>query len=276
MSDFEAEIAAAYVADGDSIDLGRALLDGQLHEKVAVRVPLSMVNRHGLIAGATGTGKTKTLQTIAEQLSANGVPVLVADVKGDLSGLAAPGDSAGGAAKRASELGIAFAASAFPVEFYALGGIGPGVPLRATVLDFGPQLLAKILGANETQEQSLGLVFHYADEKGLPLLDLADLRALLSFLDSDQGKTELEGIGGLSSATVGVLLRSLVALEDGRGQRVLRRAGVRDHRSPSHRARRPRRDLVHRAAGRPGQARALLHGVDGDPRGAVRDPAGGR
>jgi DNA double-strand break repair helicase HerA and related ATPase len=217
MSDFEAEIAAAYVADGDSIDLGRALLDGQLHEKVAVRVPLSMVNRHGLIAGATGTGKTKTLQTIAEQLSAHGVPVLVADVKGDLSGLAAPGDSAGGAAKRASELGIAFAASAFPVEFYALGGIGPGVPLRATVLDFGPQLLAKILGANETQEQSLGLVFHYADEKGLPLLDLADLRALLSFLDSDQGKTELEGIGGLSSATVGVLLRSLVALEDGGG-----------------------------------------------------------
>jgi hypothetical protein len=176
-----------------------------------------MVNRHGLIAGATGTGKTKTLQGITEQLSAAGVPVFVADVKGDLSGLAAPGDPAGAAAKRAAELGMPYAPAAFPVEFLALGGLGPGVPVRATVSDFGPQLLAKVLKSNETQEQSLGLVFHYADEKGLPLLDLSDLRALLTFLSSDAGTAELEGIGGLSGQTVGVLLRALVGLEDGGG-----------------------------------------------------------
>ena len=176
-----------------------------------------MVNRHGLIAGATGTGKTKTLQGIAEQLSAAGVPVFVADVKGDLSGVAEPGDAGGAAAKRAQELGLQFQARGFPVEFFALGGIGPGIPIRATVSDFGPQLLAKVLGANDTQEQSLTLVFHYADAKGLPLLDLSDLRALLSFLASAAGKADLAGIGGLSSATVGVLLRSLTGLEDGGG-----------------------------------------------------------
>ena len=116
-----------------------------------------------------------------------------------------------------ADLGLPFAPEAFPVEFLSLGGLGPGVPMRATVSDFGPQLLAKVLKANETQESSLTLVFHYADEKGLPLLDLSDLRALLTFLDSDAGKPELEGIGGLSSATVGVLLRSLVGLETGGG-----------------------------------------------------------
>src|SRR5581483_4854130 len=167
--------------------------------------------------GATGTGKTKTLQGIAEQLSAAGVPVFVSDVKGDLSGVAAAGEAGGAAEKRAHELGLTFQARGFPVEFFSLGGIGPGVPIRATISDFGPQLLGKVLDANETQEQSLSLVFHYADEKGLPLLDLSDLRALLSFLSSDAGKPELEGIGGLSSATVGVLLRALVGLEDGGG-----------------------------------------------------------
>ena len=182
-----------------------------------VKLPLAMMTRHGLIAGATGTGKTKTLQGLAEQLSAAGVPVFVADVKGDVSGLADPGstDPAGAAVKRATDLGITFAPTGFPVEFLSLGGIGPGVPVRATVSDFGPQLLGKVLGANDTQEQSLGLIFRYADEKQLPILDLSDLRALLTFLSSDDGKGELTGIGGLSSATVGVLLRSLVGLEDG-------------------------------------------------------------
>ena len=157
-----------------------------------------MMNRHGLVAGATGTGKTITLQTIAEQLSAAGVPVFAADVKGDLSGIGAAGAAGGPAEKRMTELGPAVRAAAAPVEYLSLGGIGPGVPVRATVSDFGPQLLGKILEANETQEQSLALVFHYADSKGLPLLDLADLRALLTFLESDAGKSELEGIGGLA------------------------------------------------------------------------------
>ena len=215
--DFATTIAAGYAADGPVIDLGRGVLDGQVHQDARVQVPLAMMNRHGLIAGATGTGKTKTLQGIAEQLSAQGVPVFVADVKGDLSGLMHAGAAGTPAESRDAELGIAFEPSAFPVEFFSIGGIGPGVPIRATVSDAGPQLLAKVLGANETQESSLALVFHYADAKGLPLLDLSDLRALLAFLESDDGKAELEGIGGLAKATVGVLLRSLTALEDGGG-----------------------------------------------------------
>jgi DNA helicase HerA-like ATPase len=143
--------------------------------------------------------------------------VFVADVKGDVSGLTEPAEAGGPAAQRMAELGLPFAPASFPVEFLSLGGIGPGVPIRATVTDFGHQLLAKVLGANETQESSLALVFHYADSKGLPLLDLSDLRSLLTFLASKQGKAELEGIGGLSKATVGVLLRSLVGLETGGG-----------------------------------------------------------
>jgi DNA helicase HerA-like ATPase len=214
---FAAAISAAYATEGDAIDLGRAVHEDELARDAAVRIPLATINRHGLIAGATGTGKTKTLQLISEQLSRAGVPVLVADVKGDVSGLAAAAEAGGVGEKRMADLGLPFAPEAFPVEFLALGGLGPGVPLRSTVSDFGPQLLAKVLGANETQESSLMLVFHYADEKGLPLLDLEDLRALLTFLDSDAGKPELDWIGGLSSATVGVLLRSLVALATGGG-----------------------------------------------------------
>jgi DNA double-strand break repair helicase HerA and related ATPase len=217
MTDFAETIAAAYKADGAVIDLGRGVHDGKLEQAAVVQVPLSMMSRHGLVAGATGTGKTKTLQVIAEQLSAQGVPVFVADVKGDVSGLAVPGEAGAVAEKRTTDLGLPFAPNGFPTEFLSLGGLGPGVPIRATVSDFGPRLLGKILRANETQEQSLELVFHYADSKQLPLLDLADLRALLTFLDSDAGKAELEGIGGLAKATVGVLLRALVGLEDGGG-----------------------------------------------------------
>ncbi len=217
MADFAATIAASYKAEGQTIELGRGVHDGAVVPEAVVQIPLKMVTRHGLVAGATGTGKTKTLQGLAEQLSAAGVPVFVADVTGDLSGLAMPGATDGAGPKRAADLGIPFAPTGFPVEYLSLGGIGPGVPVRATVSDFGPQLLAKVLEANETQEQSLGLVFRYADDKKLPLLDLADLRALLSFLQSDQGKAELTGIGGLSSQTVGVLLRGLVTLEDGGG-----------------------------------------------------------
>ena len=137
--------------------------EGELHQDAVVRIPLAMMNRHGLIAGATGTGKTRTLQLLAEALSAAGVPVFAADVKGDLSGLSQPGEAGKAAEKRKAELGLPFAPTGFPVEYLALGGIGAGVPVRATVSDFGPQLLGKVLGANKTQEQSLALVFHYAD-----------------------------------------------------------------------------------------------------------------
>jgi uncharacterized protein len=214
--EFAQRVAEAYAVDGDAIELGRGVHEGELHADAVVRLPLAMTNRHGLIAGATGTGKTRTLQLLAEQLSAAGVPVFVGDVKGDVSGMSEPG-TGGKAAERMQELGLSFEPAAFPVEFFSLGGIGPGVPIRASVSDFGPQLLAKILGANETQEQALALVFRYADDHALPLVDLSDLRALLAFLDSDEGKESLEGLGGVAGATIGVLLRALVPLEDAGG-----------------------------------------------------------
>src|SRR6476620_4700991 len=146
MADFAQTITTAYATDGAALDLGRGVHDGAVVTAATVKLPLRMVNRHGLIAGATGTGKTKTLQGITEQLSAAGVPVFVADVKGDLSGLLMPGDPAGPAGKRNAELGIRYEPTGFPVELLSIGGLGPGVPIRATVSDFGPQLLAKVLG----------------------------------------------------------------------------------------------------------------------------------
>jgi DNA helicase HerA-like ATPase len=173
-----------------------------------------MLNRHGLVAGATGTGKTKTLQLVAEQLSASGVPVFAADIKGDLSGLATPGEPSEKLTARAMSVGQEWSAKGFPVQYYALGGIGPGIPVRVTVETFGATLLAKVLELNDTQESSLGLVFHYARNAGLPLLDLTDLRAVLQYLTSDEGKADLTGLGALSSATVGVILRELIAFQD--------------------------------------------------------------
>jgi hypothetical protein len=211
------EIAAGYAFPGPALEFGSVVHGGAPHPGAQVRVPLSMMNRHGLIAGATGTGKTKTLQLLAEQLSAEGVPVVVADVKGDLSGLARPGQSGDRMTKRAADTADDWTPTGFPVEFLALGGLGTGVPLRATVTSFGPLLLSKVMDLNATQSSSLGLVFHYADAAGLPLLDLKDLRAVISWLTSDEGKAELEQIGGLSRATAGVILRELVTLEDGGG-----------------------------------------------------------
>ncbi|HVL04787.1 MAG TPA: helicase HerA-like domain-containing protein, partial [Acidimicrobiales bacterium] len=216
--DFASRIATAYASDGRALELGRAMLGGEVHPDAVVQVPAAMCNRHGLIAGATGTGKTKTLQLMAEQLSAMGVPVFAADMKGDLSGLSRPGQPSDGVTRRAGQLGIEWNPNGFPVTFLSLGGLGPGVPVRATISEFGPQLLAKVMNANETQASSLSLVFRYADENGLALLDLADLREVLRFLDSDEGKAELKAIGGLSSATAGVLLRKIVELEDQGGE----------------------------------------------------------
>jgi DNA helicase HerA-like ATPase len=173
-----------------------------------------MLNRHGLIAGATGTGKTKTLQLLAEQLSAAGVPVFAADIKGDLSGLSVAGAENPKVVERAASVGQEWQAEGFPVEFFALGGQGAGIPLRVTMTAFGPTLLSKVLGLNDTQESSLGLVFHYADKAGLPLLDLADLREVVKYLTSAEGKADLKDLGGLSSATAGVILRELIGFSD--------------------------------------------------------------
>jgi DNA helicase HerA-like ATPase len=213
MSDFAERIAQGYAAEGAVLDIGRGVHEGAAQPGAVVQIPVAMCNRHGLIAGATGTGKTKTLQLMAEQLSAAGVPVFAADMKGDLSGLARAGEASERVATRVGELGIDWQPAAAPVQFLSLGGIGPGIPMRATVSSFGPRLLAKVLDANETQTSSLALLFSYADSAGLGLLDLADLRAVLTYLTGDEGKTALKGIGGLSSATAGVLLRSIAELE---------------------------------------------------------------
>ncbi|MFD9965560.1 helicase HerA-like domain-containing protein [Amycolatopsis sp. NPDC058986] len=207
------EIAKGYVSEGAAVELGAVVIDGQAEAAAAVRLPLATLNRHGLVAGATGTGKTKTLQLVSEQLSAAGVPVVLADVKGDLSGLAAPGEANDKLTKRAQELGDDWAPTGFPVQFLSLGTGGKGAPIRAAITSFGPVLLAKVLGLNETQESTLGLIFHWADQRGLALLDTKDLRAVITHLTSDEGKEDLKGIGGVSAATAGVILRALSNLE---------------------------------------------------------------
>ncbi|WP_435736338.1 helicase HerA-like domain-containing protein [Cellulosimicrobium sp. PMB13] len=215
---YAAEVAAGYASEDGTLPLG-ALLEGEpggdpaARADVQVGFALGMLNRHGLVAGATGTGKTKTLQGMAEGLSAAGVPVFLADIKGDLSGLTQPGAPNEKIVERSRSIGQDWAPTAFPVELYTLGGLGTGVPIRTTVTDFGPLLLSKVLGLNETQESSLGLVFHWADQHGLALLDLKDLQSTIAYLTSDEGKAELKGIGGVSAATAGVILREIVALQ---------------------------------------------------------------
>ncbi|THG33516.1 helicase HerA-like domain-containing protein [Naasia lichenicola] len=206
-------IRAGYAFDGPALEMG-ALVNGDALPDVPVRIPIAMTNRHGLVAGATGTGKTRTLQVLAEQLSSHGVPVFAADIKGDLSGVATAGAPSDKLLARTRGIGQDWTGDSFPTEYFSLGGRGKGVPIRATVAGFGPLLLSKVLGLNDTQESSLGLVFHYADSAGLPLLDLTDLRAVLSYLTSDEGKAELATLGGLSSATVGVILRELITFAD--------------------------------------------------------------
>jgi hypothetical protein len=204
-------VRAAFPEKGPALTLGAPLRAGQCHPQPLVRVPLAMLNRHGLIAGATGTGKTKTLQLLAEQLSANGVPVFLADIKGDVSGIGAAGVPGDRIAQRAQDTGWTWAPQPFPVEFLSLTG-AKGAQLRATVSSFGPLLLAKVLGLNETQSSVLAMVFKYCDDRKLLLLDFADLRAVLQHLAGD-GAAELEDYGGMSKATVGVLLREMVELE---------------------------------------------------------------
>ena len=207
------KITSGYTFAEDTLDLG-ALLNGDPVPSAQIRIPLGMMNRHGLVAGATGTGKTRTLQGLAEQLAAKGVPVFAADIKGDLSGVATPGEPSEKLLARTEAIGQDWKPEASATEYFALGGIGKGVPVRATVSGFGPLLLSKVLGLNDTQESSLGLVFHYADANGLALVDLSDLRAVLSHLTSDEGKAELKELGGLSAATAGVILRELITFAD--------------------------------------------------------------
>jgi hypothetical protein len=210
---FTQQMREGYPPGAGAVVLGSPMLDGEILTDVRVALPLATANRHGLIAGATGTGKTKTLQLMAGQLSDAGVPVFVADVKGDLTGLAAPGDASDTRIReRAASLAWSFRPGSHPVELLSLSG-ALGAPIRATVSSFGPLLLGKVMDLNETQTSVLSMVFAYCDDHDLPLLDLEDLRTTLRYLTSDEGEPALEAYGGMSKQTVGVLLRSLITLE---------------------------------------------------------------
>lgn len=222
LSAFATQIQGAYSWEVPAVTIGTLIDNGARVPGVTAKMPLPMFNRHLLVAGATGTGKTRTLQLLAEGLSANGSSVLLCDVKGDLTGLAEAGTSSEKLLSRTAANGQDWASSSFPIELLSLGGADsqfPGVPVRAQISDFGPILLARALALNTTQEQALQLIFAWADGQGLELIDLPDLRAVISFLTSDEGKDELATIGGVSKATAGVILRALTALESqGGGQ----------------------------------------------------------
>ncbi|NJW54193.1 helicase HerA-like domain-containing protein [Salinimicrobium oceani] len=209
---FAEHISKGYNPQGEYIYLGAAMHQGEVHAEAAVKIPLKTMNRHGLIAGATGTGKSKTLQILAENLSEKGVPVLLMDVKGDLSGLAKPSNKEDFIFERHNKLNFPFEASGSPVEILSLSK-EIGVRLRATVSEFGPVLLARILDLSPAQSGILSVLFKYCDDQHLPLLDLKDLKKILQYATED-GKEELErSYGRISAASTGAILRKIVSLE---------------------------------------------------------------
>jgi DNA helicase HerA-like ATPase len=213
-SRFHDAMAQGYAFTEPTIVLGGPMLGADVLTDVKIQAPLSMMNRHGLVAGATGTGKTKTLQIIAGELSDAGVPSFIADVKGDVTGIAQPGDATNPKVQeRATQLVWTYKPEGHPVELLSLSG-KLGAQVRATVHSFGAVLLGKVMDLNETQTSVLSLIFKYCDDNALPLLDLADLRTTLQFLTSDDGKSTLADYGGMSTQTVGVLLRAIVNLEE--------------------------------------------------------------
>lgn len=210
--EFIDEIARGYSFKGESMVLGGAILNGQVVHDLQVGVPLKTMNRHGLISGATGTGKTKTLQVVAEQLSEHGVPVLLMDIKGDLSGIAAPSEGGSKIQERHALIGLPVSSSAYPVELLSLSE-EKGVRLRATVAEFGPVLFSKILGLNDVQGGVMAIIFKFCEDKGLGLLDLEDLKTVLLHL-TGEGKDELQAsYGGISMSTVATIMRKIVELE---------------------------------------------------------------
>lgn len=216
---FTEDIQSGYTFKGSSLLLGSAILDGEVVTEAKVQAPLKTLNRHGLISGATGTGKTKTLQVLAEALSDASVPTLLMDIKGDLSGLAAKSPGHPKIEERCKLLGIDFTPSSYPVELLSLSD-EPGVRLRATVTEFGPVLLAKVLDLNSTQESILAMLFKYCDDNQIPLLDLKDLQKTLQWA-ANEGKEELkEAYGTISAASVGTIMRKVIALQQQDADRI--------------------------------------------------------
>lgn len=209
---FVEEITGGYFFSGESVFIGAALHDGKPVKEALIRIPLKTMNRHGLIAGATGTGKTKTIQRICEELSLKSVPVLMMDIKGDFSGISMPGEINEKIRLRTESIGQEFRPTGFPVEFMSISS-QDGVRLRSSVSEFGPVLFSKILGLNDTQSGVVSIAFKYADDRKLGLVDLKDFKKILQHLTND-GKSEAEKeYGKISTSTTGTILRKIIELE---------------------------------------------------------------
>ncbi len=209
---FTDTITTGYTFKGEQVKIGVGMLNGEVISGADIRLPLKTMNRHGLIAGATGTGKTKTLQMLSEALSDNSVPVLLMDIKGDLSGIAAPGQSNEKLTERSQKLGVPFTPTAYPVELLTLSN-EKGARLRATVSEFGPVLLSKILGLNDTQGGLVAMIFKYCDDQKMPLLNLKDFIKILQYI-GNEGKTEIEKeYGKISTTSTGTILRKVIELQ---------------------------------------------------------------
>ncbi|MCZ8089978.1 helicase HerA-like domain-containing protein [Flavobacterium sp.] len=211
-TDFSEHINNGYATKGVSIILGGAILEGEALPNTHVKIPLKTLNRHGLIAGATGTGKTKTIQVLSEQLSSFGIPVLMMDIKGDFSGIAAVGEEKSFIAERHAKITLPFEPQSFPVELMTLSA-QDGVRMRATVSEFGPVLFSRILDLNDTQAGVVSVIFKYCDDKKMPLLDLKDVKKLINYI-TEEGKEEISAdYGKISTSTTGIILRKIIELE---------------------------------------------------------------
>jgi DNA helicase HerA-like ATPase len=210
--DFTSYITQGFQSKGESITLGGAILDGEAVPNTYVKIPLKTLNRHGLIAGATGTGKTKTIQVLSEQLSSFGIPVLMMDIKGDFSGIAREGEEKDFITDRHTKINIPYNTESFPVELLTLSEQN-GVRLRATVSEFGPVLFSRILNLNDTQAGVVAVIFKYCDDNKMPLLDLKDIKKVINYI-TEEGKEEIEELyGKISTATTGTILRKIIELE---------------------------------------------------------------
>ncbi len=209
---FIQNINSGYTSKGESIILGAGILDGEVVPQAQIKIPLKTLNRHGLIAGATGTGKTKTIQVLSEQLSSFGIPVLMMDIKGDFSGIAKEGEEKPFITERHDKINIPYSTASFPVELMSLSH-QDGVRLRATVSEFGPVLFSRILDLNDIQSGVVSVIFKYCDDNKMPLLDLKDIKKVINYI-TEEGKLEIEeSYGKISTSTTGTILRKIIALE---------------------------------------------------------------
>jgi uncharacterized protein len=211
--DFTKSIEAGYSFSGSSFYMGTAILDKKVVKPVKINIPFSTLNRHGLIAGATGTGKTKTLQVLTEALSSAGIPTLVMDIKGDLSGISQPGEMNEKITARIAELGIEWKANQFPAEFLTLND--NGVKMRTTITEFGSVLLGKLMNLSDVQSAVLGMIFKYCSDRNIPLLDFEDLKKVLQYYGTEEGKKEIETeYGAAASSSIGSITRNIIQLEE--------------------------------------------------------------